>query len=1468
MPLEDRAESILARLIAEPALSMGSITFIAHSLGGLVVKAILRSADRDGSTDARAENLVSRLKGVAFLATPHQGSDQAGLYKTLSKLILLRATPVLMGLTRNNSALRSLNTWYRRFSEKKNHAHLVLRESKPVPFLGVIVKPDSADPGLNSNCIPADANHINITKPTSRDDPIYVLIKDFINLPRQSTGHDLGSIHRIENSIHEGFANLSRETDTINAGLEALQKSLSGSNLSQSSSVELINKAAHDRIINLRRSRFYGEIKQEPKARALSTAILGGELAGVSPSLKAEILGWCARFLVKNDAEAAKAIIKATEGLEEATEVKIAEAFRVGFYEDHAEAMRMLSIIDSPIARSAQLFLKDYDGGEKAVNDWQKIAELDHDDFDADGKFLLAHSLIKLGEHEEALRLIQKLRDSDFHEAPVLLRLAADAHLVMAVPFEARNVILRNYQADLRKIPFKATPEALRLRREASNYYLRSSRAARELGAIEFSKFDDDRHLWLRLRDPLTEKGARDELRESLADDSSFLRRIPMAVDFGISFDVERAERAADRQEARSGEVTVEIALARYYLALRQADPAAVADYIQRHRATICEVLAPEAILSVLIEMLARSGAKEAAHNALEELKEIGVDAEQERLLQQLVDGDFDDLGAIKVFRDRYQKSKSLDDLSKLVRALRDENDWADLVKFGRILFQKTEDINDASLFAEGMYNAGEIDDLIDFFIENESLIHQSNSLLSISAWADFRAGHFSSAESKCLTLLDEVGDENHRTLYVYICMYSGRWLDLTRFIENEWEQRNSRSPNELLRAAHLAQGSASPRLRDLVFEAARRGTDDPKVLLGCYQIAVESGWEGEEAVAKWMPQAVALSDEGGPIQLTTLKEVMSLQPGWASQRDQALQQLERAEIPYFAAAQMLNRSLVELILTTACHNQTQRDIRHKACIWAYTGAEDGGAHFDLSVLALEPISLLILQMSGMLSKVLSAAGKVVIPHSTLAWLFNERRRVRFHQPSRVVSARQLRALIASGKIEEFAPSVTPAPVLIREVGREIAEALTYAKGAKQAHGDTIFVVHPRPVYRAESMMEEIADIKEFEDVIVGCEAVVQRLRDSSVITQATATKALSYIKRHGATTSAQSTIPPGATVLLDGLAVSYLLQLNLLEYLKRAELRCLIVGSVVRDADALIAFDDKSAEVQQHIEALRGSLSGAIASGAVVVGPDDSSNGESEGNELSVHPSVKVVGLAEQATALIIDDRYFNAHRFVETSKATVPIFNTAQLVDHLEHIGLLSADISDEWRTSIRRSGIMYLVPAVDEVVRYVLAGSSDTGGFTETAELRAIKESLLKLRQMPGSRMPADLSWLTNTLAQLRSAIPKLWEQVDLSAEVAAHASTWLLQLIDPRDWAHVLSKASVEELSEMYAHYISTLILYAPIKRKKEYFDWLDTTVIQPLSIYDTQVYEVLINNCCNLAAKLSESLENSEQLSDA
>jgi len=110
MPLADRGTAILEEL-ANEGIGERPVVFIAHSMGGILVKQILRHATSFGVD--RWESIASRTAGVAFVATPHSGADLAG-FAEIARL-LLRTNEQVGELRAHHPRLRELHAWFLNF---------------------------------------------------------------------------------------------------------------------------------------------------------------------------------------------------------------------------------------------------------------------------------------------------------------------------------------------------------------------------------------------------------------------------------------------------------------------------------------------------------------------------------------------------------------------------------------------------------------------------------------------------------------------------------------------------------------------------------------------------------------------------------------------------------------------------------------------------------------------------------------------------------------------------------------------------------------------------------------------------------------------------------------------------------------------------------------------------------------------------------------------------------------------------------------------------------------------------------------------------------------------------------------------------------------------------------------------------------------------------------------------------------
>jgi triacylglycerol esterase/lipase EstA (alpha/beta hydrolase family) len=104
MPLEDRGTNILTRLEASE-IGARPIAFICHSLGGLIVKQMLRMAF-DTRTQEQWTRIREQTRSVFFVATPHAGADVATLTRIFN--LVLQRTILTEQLEANGAALHQL----------------------------------------------------------------------------------------------------------------------------------------------------------------------------------------------------------------------------------------------------------------------------------------------------------------------------------------------------------------------------------------------------------------------------------------------------------------------------------------------------------------------------------------------------------------------------------------------------------------------------------------------------------------------------------------------------------------------------------------------------------------------------------------------------------------------------------------------------------------------------------------------------------------------------------------------------------------------------------------------------------------------------------------------------------------------------------------------------------------------------------------------------------------------------------------------------------------------------------------------------------------------------------------------------------------------------------------------------------------------------------------------------------------
>lgn len=193
MPLAERAKNVL-ELFANKRIGQRPIIFITHSMGGLLAKQLLRTANDTGTE--RQKRISAQTKGIVFLATPHSGANLANWAKFINDLLLKlpKLSVSVDELEYGHSRLQELNEIFRGHPRLGQIPVKAYYETQPLKLFGVVVDKVCADLGKPEPVIPVDANHINICKisPAKKEegvvyDSVLLFLEDCLPIDDRAT---------------------------------------------------------------------------------------------------------------------------------------------------------------------------------------------------------------------------------------------------------------------------------------------------------------------------------------------------------------------------------------------------------------------------------------------------------------------------------------------------------------------------------------------------------------------------------------------------------------------------------------------------------------------------------------------------------------------------------------------------------------------------------------------------------------------------------------------------------------------------------------------------------------------------------------------------------------------------------------------------------------------------------------------------------------------------------------------------------------------------------------------------------------------------------------------------------------------------------------------------------------------------------------------------------------------------------
>ncbi|HEY8948687.1 MAG TPA: hypothetical protein VIM56_07360 [Rhizomicrobium sp.] len=1187
-------------------------------------------------------------------------------------------------------------------------------------------------------------------------------------------------------------------------------------------------------------------------ATTFAAQVQNAKFSAGHDEIRAKALAWCARILgLPPNAETAKGILAESIKLARTPEATIAEAFILSATNKN-DALALLAKANSTAARSASLrIVANADGNDGAV-DWAAAAGLTIDSFDADGKFTYLTCALYAYRWDEAISAAEKVGEADFEEYPALMHLVALSKVASTIAVELRSNAIMQVPLQVNSVPIGSTQTDITARRQARVLLERVEQFAKSIGATPAVHFASDYALWLGLRDPDQRNEALTLLRESLLDEEVAIRRVNFAIQNGIKLDLKAIEQRIDQNVALSGKGSAEDAVARLSIALSKK-PKEVADDIDRHRAQLVEFLDPNVIDGFEIEALARAGLIESATEKLTAATQI---PEREREILTRVIAEQAGADPVAGKRAQFEKTKELASLVVLVGALEEKKLWLELIPFAEEYFKRTRSVEACELCARSLNEAAKFGELYEFLRDNPALVRQSDNLKMLWGWTLYREGEFEEARKALADIPNRAKELNARQLRTNIAVASGAWSELQSYTDEVWASHDEYSAMELLHAAKLAIAVNGVNSRKLAEAAVAKEPKNPHVLIGAYSLATSAGWEQNAEVSGWMQKAAELSDADGPIKAVTLQELTEMKPDWDKKSQSLWDQLKAGKLPTFLVAQAQNRSLLDFYLTPSLLNPLEADVRRRTVVYAYSGARGTQPLGGARRIALDLGAVVTLSRLRLLNKVIEHFD-VVIPHSTLGWLFEEKQKATFHQPSQIKDAIGLKRLLANGTLHILNAEGPRDDRLIREIGNEAAALLSAAK-SRSIPEKKIVVVKSYPQFKINSFLTEPADVSGFEANLVSSHAVIDRMAAKGTLTAAEEDTARSFLKLQEKRWPSEVSLDENTEIYLDGVAVAHLRAAGVLEKLKLAQITSYVVISESEEADALIALQNLGTDQIDEIERIRASLESGLSSRRVkalrIAASDEADD------VLRLHPTYGVLSFGDKADALVVDDRYVNQNRNLAMGSKLTPIACTLDVLDHLQSIGVIKASDSFAYRTTLRRWGYQ-LIPVTLEELQYHLDKAQGAGGtLVETGELRAIREALLRARMSSLVQIPLEASYLHNSMNSFIKALKQAWG--DLSIEKAKERGEYLLEMLDIRGWA-----ASAVEGNERnfvvggYAAY--GLQLSNPpdgidAERKSAYFEWVEEKLLKDLKEYSPDAFKFMVAQARDLVTDFAEA----------
>ena len=979
----------------------------------------------------------------------------------------------------------------------------------------------------------------------------------------------------------------------------------------------------------------------------------------------------------------------------------------------------------------------------------------------------------------------------------------------------------------------------------------------------------DDWQRWLLLMDP--KEGniqvAHDEIRQDLESNNPNVNLMLFAFVFGVSFNSESLRQHLSGRKIFGGlnddEIRAECILFLLDLHSGEMKCRDFLVYFERHHSRLDTIIPDNFLMAMKIGALIEDNEIERARALLEEVSGDIHKAEVMRLSAMIdVHAGIDPR---KKLEQVYRETGNIIDLRNLVGCLQRADDRESLLPLLEKMIELHRTVANARDLVICLSSPPffDHDRVVKFLEANPDLVVQSPDLQCAKAWALFATGRLSDARELNESLRETAQQAgNVLALDINIAVACGDWESLPAIVDREWPKRNTHDAETLVHLAQIAGHQSHSPARALALarlaadKAPDKATGNPHVLSAAFHLHFQFDRE-EEADPDWLKSAVQHSStDDGPVWSIDLQTIVT---EWIPKRREQLAEIEQrwlaGKIPAGIAASMLNVPLTRFLIQIPEANADLVDRRMSAVIPVVSGSRPPVELHEDWAIGLDVTSILILHYLDLLDLVLGTFPRTRLAPDLMLCLFVEQGRVRFHQPSKVRAGRQVRTLCNRQRLRVADHLGAPPEATTKEVGRVLGALL---QAAEQSDGKVVCVL---PIHRPDSLLEKEADTSDWDDLIVSAPDFCNLLHRKGRIDAEVHERAQLFLRSQGQSERGRLEASIlGRTIYLDGLVLSYLQNAGALKSIAAAGLDLRIHPDVLDQMDELVKAGESGEGLAAKLDEVRHALRSAVESGKAYYLPHRFDPGDyAQIRDYKFTPISLIMSTAD-CDALYIDDRFINAkERLVVTEKSgsAVPIICILDVLQYLVKKGYINHERHWAARHKLRTGGFVFIPFDADELVHWMKTASVENGRLEEGAEIRAIRQSLVRAHDL-GVVNPAEMVALqTEVPKTCMSVIRSLWNDESLVMESAAALSEWIwrhLVVAVLGDGSHMERKQRDDWIRASMVGRVKRVLLPPSIDsrdRRTAYADWVETSVLQPLRQANSDLIEEALISLCDM-----------------